>query len=162
MRIAAGMIGWLLAGIIGASAADGPASRAVLKPTLRLEALKLAARVLEPREPDWKVTVADLPDPFFRTNFAPTKGEEVIVEAPPRDTRSEIDVLRMAAANLHPTGIMMVEGENYMLMEGKRYRSGAVLPMTIDGIVYQIAITAIEGKSYTLRLNEQELRQQLK
>jgi hypothetical protein len=153
-------------GAVGAAeAAKGAAvnSKAVLAPAKRLEALKLASRVLAPRTPTWKTTM-DLTDPFFRQNF--TREEEKVVEVDPnagKSERSDLEVLEAAAnAQINPTGTMMVDGENYLLLGGKRYKTGAQLPVTLDGIVYPITISAIEGKSYTLRLNEQELRRQLK
>jgi hypothetical protein len=161
-RVAAFIVaGCCLLGGSSLHAAETPTNRAVLPPLRRLEALKVAAKVLAPREPTWKTATSDLPDPYFRTNFVPPPTEEV-VEPVVQDTRSDLELLRLAADQIRPTGIMMVEGENYLLMGGKRHKTGAVLPIAIDGIIYQITITAIEGKSYSLRLNEQELQQQLK
>jgi hypothetical protein len=147
-------------GIVGAADAARPAasSRAVLAPIKRLEALKLADKVLAPRAPSWKTTVADLPDPFFRKNFT---QEEKIAEVDPMAGRSELsdlDVLAAAATQIRPDGII----QDILLLGGKRHKAGAQLPVTLDGVVYTITISAIEGKSYTLQLNEQELRQQLK
>lgn len=156
------LTGLLLVGATFAGAAEGPNARVVLLPAKRLEALKTAARLLEPREPTWEQLVRDLPDPFFRSSAAPAKAEPEPVEVAPRSTLSDLEVLQAAAANIRPTGTMMVDGENYLLMDGKRYKRGAVLSLTIDGVAHPIVISAIEGKSYTLRLNEQELRQQLK
>jgi hypothetical protein len=153
-------------GAVGAAeAAKGAVnSKAVLPPAKRFEALKLANQVLAPRAATWKTTMADLTDPFFRQNFA--RDEEKVVEVDPnagKSERSDLEVLEAAAnAQINPTGTMMVDGENYLLLGGKRYKTGAQLPVTLDGIVYTITISAIEGKSYTLRLNEQELRRQLK
>src|SRR5690606_21462277 len=60
------LTGLLLVGATFAGAAEGPNARVVLLPAKRLEALKTAARLLEPREPTWEQLVRDLPDPFFR------------------------------------------------------------------------------------------------
>jgi hypothetical protein len=147
-----------------ASASDaGKNSRAVLAPAKRLEALKLAGQVLAPRTTTWKTTTAGLSDPFFRQN---AREEEKVAETDPnagQPQRSDLEVLEAAAnTQINPTGTMMVDGENYLLLGGKRYKAGAKLPVTLDGVVYTITITAIEGKSFTLRLNEHELRRQLK
>ena len=154
------LLGWSVLVATLASAAEAPSSRAVLPPSRRIEALKLADRVLATPQPNWQAITTDLPDPFFRKSSAPPPTE--VVDVVPQSTRSTLDVLQQAAGNFRPTGIMMVDGENYLLMDGKRYKAGAVLPVTIDETVYHISITAIAGKSYSLRLQDQELRQQLK
>jgi hypothetical protein len=157
----------LCAAASAAVAADGaksaPTSRAVLAPVKRVDALKLTERVLVSRAPTWKTTNGELQDPFFRVNFAPQEEKPVEPEPAPPSARSDIEVLQVAAdTHINPTGIMMVDGEYYMLLNGKRHKTGAQLPITMDGIVYTITISAIEGKSYSLRLNEHELRRQLK
>ncbi len=162
MKRLTGIVVLSLLAVMAAAGADSSSSnRAVLPPARRLEALKDASRMLEARQATWKAAVADLPDPFFRTTFVP-KIEEATPEPVARAERPDLEVLQLAAEQIRPTGTMMVDGENYLLMGGKRHKAGAMLPVTIDGIVYQILITAIDGKSYVLRLNEQELRQQLK
>ena len=153
------------AGAGAADAAKGAANgRAVLPPARRAEALKVADRVLTPRAPTWRNAGEQLPDPFFRSNFA--RDEEKVPEIKPNEPRlerSDLEVLTAAAnSQVNPTGTMMVDGENYLLLGGKRYKTGAQLPVTLDGIVYTIVISAIDGKSYTLRLNQEELTRQLK
>lgn len=137
-----------------------PTSRAVLAPSKRLDALKLASRVLEPRQPTWKVVLADLPDPFYRTNFS--KEPEPQVAVVPQQRREDSDILELAVADLRPTGTLQMGSENYLLVGGKRFRKGDVFPVTIDGIVYKITLSIIERNAYTLRLNETDLRRQLK
>ena len=153
-------LGTAVGAVGGADAAKtGGNSKAVLPPAKRLEALKLASRVLASRTPTWKVTTADLVDPFFRQNFV--REEEKAPETDPnagKSERSDLEVLEGVAAQIRPDGIIL----DNLLLGGKRYKTGAQLPVTLDGIVYTISISAIEGKSYTLRLNETELRQQLK
>lgn len=143
-----------------ASAADA-AKGAVIAPAKRIEALKLAGQVLAPRAPTWKATTVTLADPFVRTNFAP-ESKPAEDPTPKLPDRPDTEVLEAAANILNPTGSMMVDGENYLLIGSKRYKTGAQITVTIDGIVYSVKISAIEGKSYTLRLNEQELSRQLK
>lgn len=138
-----------------------PTLRAVIPPVRRQEALQMAADVLAPREPTWKTIVADLPDPFFRSNFVQEEQKPADLK-PAVAQRSETDVLEAAAATLNPTGIMMVDGENYLLLGGKRHKVGSQITVTIDGILYKIVISGIEGKTYSLQLNEHELRRQLK
>lgn len=152
----------ILTGVAVASGADPvPNSRVVLAPAKRLESMRLAARVLEPRAPTWKDRVAELPDPFFRTNTV--KTEVAVVETTERRSdRSEADILEEAARDIRPTGTLFVGSENYLLLGGKRYRNGDILTVTIDGIIYEIALSAIDRNSYTLRLNETESRRQLK
>jgi hypothetical protein len=145
-----------------AGAAESAKGGAVLAPAKRIEALKLATQVLAPRSPTWKTTTASLSDPFIRTNFVPEEKPAEVEPEVKQSERSDRDVLETAANTLNPTGTMMVDGENYLLLGGKRYKAGAQIAVTIDGIVYSVVISAIDGKSYTLRLNDQELLRQLK
>jgi hypothetical protein len=137
-----------------------PSARAVMPTARRTESLNLAAEVLRAKQPGWQAKIAGLPDPFFRKNFVPEETTPEPEVAQPQ--LSEADVLEAIAATLNPTGTMMVDGENYLLLGGKRHRVGARLSVPVDGIVHQVTISAIDGKSYTLRLNDQELRRQLK
>ncbi len=146
---------------LAAQAAAG--GRAVLAPLKRVDALKLAERITMTRMPTWKETANEVVDPFYRPSVV---TETKPVEVDPNEgrlVRSDFEILETAAnTSINPTGSMMVDGENYLLVGGRRYKSGAQLSVTIDGQAYLITISAIEGKSYTLRLNEQELLRQLK
>jgi hypothetical protein len=151
---------------VGGAAADKGApsaaisTKAVMPVARRLQALKTAERVLQEHETTWSNVSVSLPDPFYRSNFV---ASPVATEpAPVQDTRSGSDVLESIAQHIHPTGTMLIGSEPYLLVDGKRFKDGDSLTLTVDGLIYTVTITKIERNSYTLRLNDDELRREFK
>jgi hypothetical protein len=130
----------------------------------RLEALKTAGELLAPRKAGWRTVVADMPDPFFRSNFATMAEEEAATEEPVRARleHSAADVLAAIAPGISPTGTMLIGAEPYLLMDGRRFRVGDQISVTFEGLVHQVVLSSIERNSYTLRLKESELTREFK
>jgi hypothetical protein len=90
---------------------------------------------------------------------APDKAE---VEPVTRAERSDREILRALAPQIEPSGYFVVGGEPVLLVNGQRVRTGDAVTLNFEGLVYQVAISSIESNSFTLRLNQQELRRELK
>lgn len=146
-----------LSGLCAQAGAVMPAQR-------RLDALKSAGELLAPRKSNWEAIAADLPDPFFRKNFVPVAREEPQPgERPGRKSeQSDSELLKAIAPDIAPTGTMLIGAEPYLLVSGRRFRVGDQISVTFDGMVYQVAISSIERNSYTLQLNQTELRREFK
>ena len=57
---------------------------------------------------------------------------------------------------------MLIGEEPYLLLDGRRFKAGDTIPVTIDGVGLQVTVTSIQRNSYTLRLNDKELRRDFK
>lgn len=157
----------LLAGLVLVTAhsavGQDASGRALMSVKRRMDALAMADRVLAQRTPNFTQLVADLSDPFFRVNFAGQDEVAAPEEAPGRRfEHSDLDVLKGIAPGIVPTGTLLVGNEPYLLVGEKRLKVGDQISVTFDGLVYQVAVSSIERNSYTLRLNQHELRREFK
>lgn len=139
-------------------AGDNP--KAVLPSMRRLDAIKKADEFLAIRPANSEELTADLTDPFYPEvkrvrDKKPGTVEPAVVVSP------EL-LLARAAESIKPQGTMLIGSEPYLLLDGKRYKAGDLIPVTIDGVGVQVTITSIQRNSYTLRLNDQELRREFK
>jgi len=135
----------------------------VVSPHRRAAILKAADEVLADRQARWQSLVKDLPDPFYRPDVpvqevAPARKPETMLSS----RRSDREVLEKVAPMIQPTGTMLIGGEHFLLLGGKRFRSGDQISVTFEGAVYRITITSIERNSYTLRLNNHEMQRYFK
>ena len=62
-------------------------------------------------------------------------------------------LLEKLAPLVSPSGSMQLGGESILLFGQKRIKVGDPLPITFDGQPYVLVISAIQGTSFTLRLN---------
>jgi len=150
----------LLAPLAGAQetrkAGDNP--KAVLPSIRRVDVIKKADELLALQPADSAALTAELGDPFYPTvkRLRDKKPGAEPVSIDPKY------LLARAAESIKPQGTMLIGDEPYLLLDGKRYKSGDAIPVTIDGAGYQITVTSIQRNSYTLRLNDQELRRDFK
>ena len=109
---------------------------------------------------------APLPQPFHPPGFDQPDASEgkpasagANAEAGPATDR---DVLEKIAARVLPSGIINLGGEPLLIFGQKRLRVGDHLIVTLDKNDYEVAITAIDSTTYTLRLNRDEITRPLK
>lgn len=135
----------------------------LLPPQRRAESVDLAARLVEPRTPP--ALPAELKNPFSPPGFGqPDPDEEGGVAAGPDRPRARTlrDTLEVIASHINPTGTMSLRGEPILLFGSKQTRVGDELPVTYEGTVHILVITAIERTSFTVRLNNEELTRPIK
>jgi Ni/Co efflux regulator RcnB len=140
-------------------AGDNP--RAVLPHSRRVDALAKADELLAIHPADSEALVATLGDPFYPGAKRPKDkksgaGAEQPVELPTEQ------LLARAAESIRPQGTMLIGSEPYLLLDGRRYKSGDSISVNIDGLGVQVTVSSIQRNSYTLRLNDQELRREFK
>jgi len=137
-------------------AGDNP--KAVLPPVRRVEALKRATELLANRPIDSEALTAELPDPFY-PEVKRVRDKKL---GAPTAVGSADQLLRRAAEQINPAGTMLIGTEPYLLLNGRRFKAGDIIPVNIDGVGVQITILSIQRNSYTLRLEDQELRREFK
>ncbi|HEX9781150.1 MAG TPA: hypothetical protein VGA56_00260 [Opitutaceae bacterium] len=146
-----------------AAFAAGASGGIVLPAVKRMEALKAAERTFKQAEFASKAPAADLPDPFFRVmEPEPIAVPAHVLAEPVRPAKSGEQILEGVAPRISPTGTMLLGTEQYLLIGGRRYRVGDQISVTFEEMVYAVEIASIERNSYTLRLNETELRRDFK
>lgn len=103
---------------------------------------------------------ADLKNPFAMGPSAPAPSRPDA--APTVAVVTDRDLLEKLAPHVSPTGMVQLGGEPILLFGQKRARIGDPLPITFEGNSYVLVITAIQGTSFTLRLNGEELTRPIK
>lgn len=140
-------------------AADNP--RAVLPHTRRAEALTKADELLAIQPSGSEALVADLPDPFYPGLARPKDKKPGAGEVKPEIPADQL--LARAAELIKPQGTFVIGSEAFLqLVDGKRYKAGDVISVNVDGLGVQVTVSSIQRNSYTLRLNDQELRRDFK
>ena len=135
-------------------AADNP--KAVLPIARRQDALKRAGSLLAVSPADSEAFVSGMVDPFYPT-LRREKEKSPAVEIAPEE------LLVRAAEGIRPQGTLLIGAERYLLLDNnRRYKAGESIPVTVDGLGVQVTVVSIERNSYTLRLNDRELRREFK
>jgi hypothetical protein len=149
--------------LAGANTAAPFNEKAVIPSKRRLQSLEEAHRILARQESTWKETVKSLPDPFFRDNFVPEEtANPVEATSETSSDKSDLEVLRGISEQLQPTGTLEVGDSRYLLLDGKRLKVGDEIPLVFEGLIYRVTISSVQRNSYTLRLNDEELRREFK
>jgi len=141
----------------GVKAGDNP--KAVLPTLRRADAIKKAGEFLEIKPAGSEALVAELMDPF---NPQVKRSRDKKPEAAPVVQVDPETLLARAADSIRPQGTMLIGEEPYLLLDGRRFKAGDTIPVTIDGVGLQVTVTSIQRNSYTLRLNDKELRRDFK
>ncbi len=80
------------------------------------------------------------------------------VVAPGETTRS---ILAQIASGISVDGSIQMGGVRYLLLQGRRVGPGDYLPVQHEGRTYQVRIEAVTASSYKLRLNDEEIENNL-
>ena len=137
----------------------GENAKAVLPTLRRLDALKKADELLAAVPANSEGLTSELLDPFY-PGLKRARDKKVEPTEP-----AVIDpqvLLKRAADTIMPQGTMLIGTEPYLLLDGKRYKAGDIISVTVDGVGVQVTVSSIQRNSYTLRLNDQELRRDFK
>ena len=153
MRIALVLSAVLFAGAAAIVRGQG----SVLAPAKRQHVLELASRLLASKETAKVTLPAELVDPFNPPSFgaapatANRPGEAAHAKA------SDSEILREIASRITPSGMVLFDGEPYLLFREKRLKVGDHLTITFEGTDYVVVITAIGETSFKIRLNREEI-----
>jgi hypothetical protein len=100
------------------------------------------------------------PDPLF-TAASPEANLPEAAPPPPRPP-ADLELLEAIAPTITPTGSAVFNGESLLLFGSKRLRVGDHLPIIYKEKPFDLIIAAIEGNSFTLRLNAEQITRLIK
>ncbi len=136
----------------------GSAAPDVAAPSQRLIAVKFAEHLLNPSPP------ANLPNSFNpftlagdRTSSSDVADQEQAAAAKAAMLASNRNLLAVLAEKLEPKGTFVVGGEAIILLGQKKLKVGEIYPITFEGAVYELEITAIETTRFSVRYKNEEL-----
>lgn len=76
--------------------------------------------------------------------------------------RNATEVVKLLAANIHPTGSITLGGEPYLLFTERRQKIGDNLSVALDGVEYNVEIVSITPTRFRIRYNGQEAERTIK
>ena len=159
----------LAAAALAGSAAAAPLSD-VMAPDKRKPIVDAATRLAAP--PALAPLPAPLINPFNPPAFGQPDPEELrafaaaqaAAQAAAASSRpsTDRDFLNLIAAKITPSGTLTLDGESWLVFGRKRLRVGDRLTVTYEGRDYDLALTAIDRTTFTLRLDQEEVTRPIK
>jgi hypothetical protein len=114
---------------------------------------------------------ADLRDAFNPPDFAQADPSQTAtpgtvsgaanpaVPAEPVGPAGDFEVLEMLAEQIRPSGMILLRGAPRLIISNKPFEVGTRFTVTYNGQDYELALTAIDRTTFTLRYrNEQTTR----
>lgn len=154
--------------LASALTAAAPASD-ILPPDLRHPTVEKAQKFAQQQTPP--VLPTTLVNPFNPAAFGQPDPEELraiaaaqaaaaaaSVQSKPSNDR---DLLKALAQRVAPSGTMRLGDESLLIFGSKRLRVGDTVSVSYDGIEYKLEVAAIEGVTFTLRLNRAEITRRI-
>ncbi len=130
----------------------------------RATTVEAAAKIVAPRTPP--ALPATLNNPFAPEGFAQADaGEGTLAGGASSErprARTSRDILEVIAANIAPTGTIVLRDEPILLFGNKQTRVGEELLVTYEGATHILVVTAIQSTSFTVRLNNEEITRPIK
>ena len=147
----------LIAAGSAAALASGAGERVDVHPLPRRQAtLDAAARLVAKRESTEWGSVRNLFAVPGAVAAAPTPGpSSVSTPALPRE-KTTTQRLAEIAAQLTPTGSVMIGGQPYLLFGEKRLKEGDSVTIAFDGADHVLTVARIERNQFTLRYHDAE------
>lgn len=106
-------------------------------------------------------SLGDVVNPFSPASFG--KGNKA--DNPNGKSKlpsSDKDLLALLAEQLNPTGTFFLNGEPLLLFGQKKVKVGELIPITLDGITFEVEVTAIERINFSLKYKQEELTRPIK
>ena len=75
---------------------------------------------------------------------------------PPPEPQSDATLLELGAATLKVSGIFEIPGRTHVMINGRSYKEGDVVPAQIKGETIYLRVREIARRSVILALNEAE------
>lgn len=130
----------------------------VLPPARRAPTLEQAAKLLQ--QPVIPAILPTVANPFAPADFDRVDPVEAPVAAGPVvRARTSRELLQLIAANVNPTGTMIMRGEPILLFgsRGRPLRVGDTLTVAFEGAQYSVEVSGIDRTSFTLRLHNEQI-----
>ncbi|MFT3784051.1 MAG: hypothetical protein QM790_18750 [Nibricoccus sp.] len=126
----------------------------VLPPQRRAQTLELAAKLSKPATAEQMALPEAIRNPF-------NPAAETIVST--NKVTSDKDLVSILADLLQPTGVMGREDDLVLLRKGQKgVKVNDHITLSFDGSNYDVEITAIDQKNFSLRYNQAEITRPIK
>ncbi len=107
-----------------------------------------------------------VPDTVAKDPFFPPPEDLVEQQSPNGDgnavRRSDEELVAALAAQVHPTGSLVLGGEPYLLFTERRQKNGDKLVVLLDRIEYVVEIVSISNNRFRIRYNDKEAERTIK
>jgi len=99
-----------------------------------------------------------------RNPFNPLASDVVIEPVAPRSKipSSGKELVALLAGMVAPTGSAERDGERFLLFGQRKVKVGEGIPITFENTQFELEVTAIEGNTFTVRLNHDEFTRPIK
>jgi hypothetical protein len=141
-----------------ASTATAAPSSDVAAPVKRAVSVDFAAKLLSPQSKTADLTAPINPFTLNGSRMAeaePDQGQAAAAKA--AMMASNRSLLIALAELLEPKGTFIVGGEAIILLGQKKLKVGDVYPITFEGAVFELEITAIETTRFSVRYKNEEI-----
>ncbi len=142
--------------VLALSVIEGNA-KSVVSTVVRSEKIELAKSLLESRKEGDAPSFKGLINPFSMSgralNNLNVKPKPGIV----KKVYTDSEIVKAVAAKINPTGIVRINGEDFLLFGQKKLKVGDILTINYENESYPIIISAIENNQFTVRLNSEEI-----
>lgn len=145
--------------ILGASAGFGQVVRSdIPAPAARVNIISKASTLLERKKNLSEEIPAKAPNPFN-----PLATDVVPVAVPrSRIPSSGKELVALLAGMVVPTGSAERDGSRFLLFGQRKVKVGEGIPITFENTQFELEVTAIEGGTFTVRLNQDEFTRPIK
>jgi hypothetical protein len=114
----------------------------------RQETIELAAQLLAPQKDPTAHLPANLVNPFN-----PQARMDEKAKGAKSPLGSDREILEKIAAEIRPSGMMVLGDRPLLIFQEKKYQVGDTLKRSFEGVDYTVEITAIESSTFRIRLN---------
>lgn len=145
-------------------AADTPAAAAqkgavALPQTPRFNQVRSRVEVLYRHRNEPPTALGPRSNPFRPPGASPAAGEgegTPGLPLPPPEPQSDAILLEQGAGTLKVSGIFEIPGRTHVMINGRSYKEGDVVPAQVKGETIYLRVREIGRRSVTLALNEAE------
>jgi hypothetical protein len=126
----------------------------------RLVTIELARKYTDIAPPLTVGSLGEMINPFSPSSYGkPAKTDD---KNNGKFPSSDKEMLALLADQLNPTGTFFLNNEPLLLFGQKKVKVGERIPITLDGVIFEVEVTAIERINFTLKYKQQELTRPLK
>ena len=129
-------------------------------PSLRTNIISKATALLERRK-----HLSDNIPTAARNPFNPLASDVVVQATAPTRSRlpsSGKELVALLAGQVAPTGSAERDGQRFLLFGQRKVKVGEGIPITFENTQFELEVTAIEGGTFTVRLNQDEFTRPIK
>jgi hypothetical protein len=132
-------------------------AKSVVSTVVRNEKIELAKSLLESRTQKDSSSFKGLTNPFSMSGRTLNRISVKPKSGIAKKIYTDSEIVKAVAAKINPSGIVRINGEDYLLFGQKRLKVGDILTINYENESYPIIISAIKNNQFTVRLNSEEI-----